>query len=422
MPAGITSGLETLSSVPGQVAVLSAVNMAARVHPGLVLALPEAPLLVTSPAGGSTVMEACSRLAVAARPEIRITISDHIPTDIPSMGIGIDAGQASIYAGGHRWTGSTEPYPVALTAHPSSLLGAGIAVTHAAAAIFRLAIGRPARMTTSLSLWDLADTATPTGPAALDPIDVGTTWLIGAGAVGSCLAWWLSFAGVMGMWTIIDPDIVDITNLNRALGLFAWDAGLKGAVPAQKAEAAARLIPGAEPFSDWLTAWFELDRPAPDVFIPVANDQGVRPATATYGHPAVLHATTSPNWSAELHRHLLEADDCIACRIPENAPRFACASDSDDESGPRKPNDAALPFLSAASGLLLVSGLVQLQLGRWTSHPRNHWRLFFDESAAAVDASRWVCNQSCSAVPPAPIRRLIHGHTRWAGLDPEHAG
>ena len=71
-----------------------------------------------------------------------------------------------------------------------------------------------------MSLWSLSAAADATGPAALEPLDVGGVWMVGAGAVGSCLAWWLRLVGVTGLWTIIDGDVVDITNLNRGLGLF----------------------------------------------------------------------------------------------------------------------------------------------------------------------------------------------------------
>ena len=294
-----------------------------------------------------------------------------------------------------------------------------MSVSLACGSIFRMAIGLPAVAERSASLWTLSAADHATGPSECGPLDIGSTWMIGAGAVGSALAWWLQYIDVIGPWTIIDGDLVDETNLNRSLGYFATDAGLAGQSPAYKAVASAALIANAEPFPGWWNDYVESDPAAPDVLLPIANEYEVRPAIAAYGHPAVLHATTSPSWSAELHRHLIALDDCIACRLPEDAPRFQCATGPTGTPDDQAANhDAALPFLSGAAGLLLLCGLIQLGTGAWAEHATNHWRWWFDDSARAVSASRWRCQTSCSATPPPPVRGAAHGHARWRHLDP----
>jgi hypothetical protein len=412
-PAGITSGAATASTIAGQIAVLTAANILARAHPQIILALPDTPLLIPCPAGGATLAEACQRLARAADPDIAVSTAADLSTGIAGIGIGHDAGPATIYAGGARWTAHTSNTPQPITAEPSSALGAGLAVTLAAGYLFRAAIGLPAVPDRRISLWSLAPASQPTGPAELGPVAVGSTWLVGAGAVGSCLAWWLQFTGVDGAWTVIDGDKADDTNLNRSLGLFAADAGLGGHEAAMKAAAASALIPGAVPYPHWWDDWAAADPAPPDVLIPAANEYGVRPAVAAYGHPATIHGTTSRDWTAELHRHLPGLDGCIACRLPEDAPVFACATAAAPSAGPDPGRDAALPFLSAAAGILLLSGLLQLQYGHWTVHDRNHWRVWFDEAPRPVQSSRWPCSQACTATPSAAVRRTIHQATRW---------
>lgn len=413
--AGITSGPETVSSAAGQAAILSAVNMLARVHPGVVLAFPDAPLVVPCPLGGASVVEASTRLAQAANPDVEVSLSRTFPPDVPGMGIGRDAGRASIYVGSSRWTARTGGEALEITSEPSSLLGLGLAVTLAAGFIFRVAVGRHAKAHRAISLWSLGMRHEPDGPGELEPLDVGKVWLVGAGAVGSSLAWWLSFVGVAGDWTVIDGDVADETNLNRSLNLFAGDAGLNGAQARPKAEVVAAQIPGAVPSVGWWDEWVTADPPSPDVLIPVANDRGVRAEVAAYGHPAVIHATTSRNWTAELHRHLVNRDGCIACRLPEATPSFGCATvpgQSDHDSG----RDAALPFLSGAAGLLLLAGLLQLQHGQWERHERNQWRLWYDDALSDLTSSRWPCNAACSATPSTGVRKVIHGRTRWQHL------
>jgi len=419
-PVAITSGTVTTSTLPGQVAILTAVNILARSHPEIALAVPDQPLRAPCPVGGSTLVETCRRLAQAANPDVMITVTDAVPAGIQTLGIGADAGPALIYAGGARWTGRTAYEPVAITDEASSMLGVGLAVAFATGFLFRTALGWSVVGERAVSLWTLTETTGPTGPADCGPVDLGTVWLVGAGAVGSCLAWWLSFTGVTGIWQIIDGDIAEDTNLNRSLGLFAAHVGLTGIEPVGKASAAAYLINGAVPQPVWWDEWVGADRPSPDVLIPVANERGVRPAVATFGHPATIHATTSPNWTAELHRHLPSQDGCIGCRLPEVAPAFKCATGSAEVSNAEPRNDAALPFLSAAAGLLLLAGLIQIQYGGWTAHTGNHWTLFFNQSPRAIRASRWTCEQNCTATPPPNVRSAVHGGTRWYDLDPEH--
>jgi hypothetical protein len=420
VPAGVTTGVETAQTIAGQVAVLTAVNILARTHPGLVLAVPAVPVLVPSPTGGATLVEACEQLALAANPDLHVTLNDQLPSATLGVGIGPDAGAAPIYAGGSGWTALTGTRPQAIGAASSSLLGVGMAVTLATGWIFRRALQLPAAVDRAFSLWDLVEATAPTGPNDLTPVDVGSAWLVGAGAVGSCLAWWLHFVGVEGPWTIIDGDLADVTNLNRSLGLFARDGGWEGSPPVFKAEAAAALITDATPYPHWWDDWVNTNPASPDMVLAVANDFGVRAKVAAYGHPATMNATTSRNWSAELHRHLIGTDGCISCRHREGGvAKLICATAPMPEQKAETGRDAALPFLSAASGLMLAAGVIQLQHRRWANHDRNHWSVWFD--AAAASASRHSCEISCSGTPSAAARRAIHGTTRWAPLDPSAA-
>lgn len=415
--AGVTTGIQTAGTPVGQAAVLTAVNMLSRAHPQLMLSVPDAPLLVPTPTGGVTLVDACHRLAAGGNPEIEIILTDGFPSETLSLGIGVDSPTASIYAGGLRWTARTGSTRQPIASAPSSLLGLGLAVGFGCGWIFRSSLGLPAVRERSVSLWTLASNARATGPAGCGPLDVGSVWIVGAGAVGSAVAWWLHQIGVTGEWTIIDGDLADDTNLNRSLGLFAADAGLLGSPAIAKAEAAATLIPGAHPHVGWWDEWVQSDSSAPDVLIPTANDRGVRPAIAAYGHPAVLHATTSRAWTAELHRHVPVNDGCIACRLPGDEPMFGCATGRvDGACGADPGRDAALPFLSGSAGLMLVSGLLQLQHAQWIGHRRNHWRIWFDQASAGLTGSRWICDRGCVSVPSPGVRQALHGHTRWAAL------
>lgn len=429
VPAGVTSGPATAATPAGQVAILTAVNMLVRAHPEVFVAVSDETMVVSSPCGGSSLQAACRNVAAAANSECRLVIVEELPPAMLSMGIGDDSNAAWIYADARGWTAITCETPVDRTLDAPSLLALGMAVTLAAGIIFRAAVDRPYNANRGVSLWSLEETSRATGPSTCGPVDVGTVWLVGAGAVGSCLAWWLHFVGVVGQWTIVDGDVAKTSNLNRSLGLFEIDLGSDDRKPTSKATAAAELISAANAFPGWWDDWMERNPTSPDLLIPVANDFGVRAKVAAYGHPAVMHATTSPNWTAELHRQLVGIDCCLACRFPEDAPRFECATDTiepdgladdvlgevgeDDES--RK--DAALPFLSAGAAALLAAGLLQLQSGQWRCHSANHWRFFYDDSARDFQAVSWKCDSGCAVTAPLTIRRRMHDGTRWFSLD-----
>lgn len=421
--AAVVAGRGTAETRSGQIAIVSAANMLARVHPALTVCVPDVPLIVPAPYPGGSLAEACTTLARAANPEIAADESAAVSASLLSVGIGPDAPTATVYAGAKRWTALTGTGPQPLTHDSSSLLGLAMSVSLACSTIFRLAIDLTSAPTRALSLWSLRATSDATGPPNVGPLDIGSAWMIGAGAVGSGLAWWLRFLGVTGPWTIIDGDYVDETNLNRSLGYFAPHVGVTGHGSVAKATATASLISGAIPFVGWWSDFIESDPAPPDVLLPVANEYEIRPAVAAYGHPAVVHASTSPSWTAELHRHLIPTDDCVACRLPEAVPRFQCATAPAQRpsGGSDGSDDAALPFLSGAAGVLLAAALFQLQEGNWSSHTANHWRCWFDEAVRPISSSRWQCRDTCSATPPPPVRSAIHGRTRWAALDQESA-
>jgi hypothetical protein len=363
----------------------------------------------------ASLREACSRLASAVDPARIVEVTDVVPEGMDCMGIGDDAPRGTVFVGADRWTAFVGVEPVVITTDNSSVLGACMAVVLAHGCLYRRALGLPSAVPWSMSLWTLGETTERTGPSELDVVDVGTVWLVGAGAVGSCLAWWLSLIGVVGVWHVIDDDHIKQLNLDRSLTSFDADANEDPAAFTYKSEAVAQLLPGAVAHRMRWDAFRGLDLPLPDVIIPVANEDSVRAKISQLGHPAVIHATTGREWTAELHRHLPDKDGCLSCRLPPGTPIFACAEGEVPSQAPGIRNDASLPFLSAAAGLLLLTGLLQLQSGEWERHDRNHWRAHFDEPSLRF--SRWSCSQDCATWSLPAVRARNFERTRWFALD-----
>lgn len=405
-PIGISCG-DAVATPGGQIAILAAANATVRNHPIVYVVADDHELLT---AASGTVHAALEHIGHATNSS-RIEFVEQIPAGVVTIGVGTGV-HADVFIRADRFTGGIDAAPSPIGADRSTIIGAGLAAMFAANFVFRRAIGYPIDPQRCASLWTLEDQLHSTGPADLPVVDVGTVWMIGAGGVAASAAWWIQQIGHAGPWTIIDHDRVEITNLNRCLGFFYPDTGLEHGDPNFKADLASRLI-GAVPFNGTWNEWVATDRPSPDVLIPAANDFGVRADVASYSHPIALTGTTSPNWTAELHRYRAGHDGCTNCRHPVgDAPTLACSTvEVPTDRGER--NDAALSFLSGTAGLLTAAGLVLLQHNNFAS-PRNHWQVAFESSVRRiVTPSRHQCEAACARTLTPPVRTRVHGDTRW---------
>jgi hypothetical protein len=380
-PVSVVVGADAAAARPGQAGVLALANMLARVHRDLRFAVPPVPRtargLVPAPDLAGSIRET----VLAINPHIAVTVSNS-PQAAPgavTAGIGADVPAGlDIYAGWTGGRGEISGRPLHADDGEPALTGAATAVNLLAAAVFRASHGSPMRSTQVNVAEAQAGEGSGTDSAA-GPIDVGSVLVVGGGAVAQALLYWAREIGVTGNWTVIDGDLCKLHNTSRCMGMTAADAGWPGGIPGgrerHKAVVAAALT-GAACYSGWYDAWAEEEKSRPDLVLPLANERSVRALIAGRGEPLLLHAATSPNWSAQLHRHLPGADDCPACRLPEEAtPVMACSA------GPSRPeaatsSDAALPFVSSMAGLMLATSLLRLDPpGPFLSTANNHWQL-----------------------------------------------
>jgi hypothetical protein len=347
-PVRVVVGRATASSPAGQAMVLALVNMLARIHRHLQLEIPPVNLLRPTIVPANCLDEAAAAAARTVNPYIR---RDGAQASPQAIGLGEAPPGLPWYAGAEGQIAIIDRQPVHVQPAGSLSLGTALSACLAAATVLRQVLGhdqRPVR----LSAWNFRDgnVAAP-GPDLLGPIDVGDVLLVGAGGVGSCLAYWLREFGVLGNWHVLDGDKAILHNTNRCLGLLPRDAGWLDGSPRDKAVAAAELF-GAVPHPFWYEQ-FDHDAFKPDLILPLANERNIRHAVACRGEPVILHATTSRTWEAQLRRHLPGLDDCITCRMPDpkTQVQLSCATVSLETAGTSS-TDAALPFLSATAALL----------------------------------------------------------------------
>jgi hypothetical protein len=153
-----------------------------------------------------------------------------------------------------------------------------------------------------------------------------------------------------------------------------------------------------------------------DVWLPLANDFGVRFSMQNNVPPLMIHASTGANWGINHGRHVPGRDDCLADRFPREASAqdLACATGQVITS--EGAIDAALPFSSLFAGLLITADLVRAQLPDYPQVPNF---AFFDWYGAFERIQAWdriprpgcICAQQTRAT-----NEQFNGKTRYWSL------
>jgi hypothetical protein len=414
-PVFLVVGPDAAASQPGQTAVLATVNMLARVHRQLHLIIPAAPVLARGLIQAADLPSSAIGTVAAINPFTIITLSGTLAavpgTEAITAAIGKDVPDGlDLYIGWNGGRAEIATHPVPVTDGGDALLGAGTASCLLAASIFRVSHGSPIRGA-QINLVERTEGNQAGTSSVAGPIDVGDVLVVGAGAVAHGLLYWAREFGISGRWTVVDGDVCKLHNTNRCLGMTArhagWPEGLPGGPEELKADIAAAMV-GAQSFPHWYDEWAEQERSRPDVILPLANERAVRALIAGRGEPFLLHATTSPNWSAQLHRHIAGRDDCPACRFPdEKQPSFTCST---GPSQPERPSssDAALPFVSSLAGLQLAAALLQLPgENMLLDDSHNQWQLDLTLPAQAWLSSRHPQGR-CEYVVSSETRARIY--------------
>ena len=420
-PVHVVAGFNCTATQAGQLALLALANQLARVSRRIVFEMSgsDVEVLVTTPFGNGPLGDVLLRTVRAIDPCGEFAIG--LPSSQAHIGIGLgdDVKQGlDWYIGADRSVARLRHEPISVSDQPGTLRGAALASSLGAAAVFRSQLGLRTTERT-LSAWNYAEGASASyGPESLEPVDIGRVLMVGAGAVGAAAAYWLRAFGVNGDgWAVVDGDVVELHNTNRGLVFTARDAGWPNGMKAKKAELIASVIRGATEHKSWYHESSELRNRRFDVVLALANDHEVRAALTHLNSAISFQATTGENWLSQLHRHILGRDGCIWCRTGKlEKASFQC-SDAPVESSDGTRSDAALPFLSAASGLLLVTALQRLAAGDIGDDPANCWSWdFSSEYRMASTPTKRECADGCAFRVSETVRRKLVAGTRWAPL------
>lgn len=401
---------------PGHLLLLSLINQLARAHLKIAIVGDlSSSLLSPSLVRGSSLGDACTQLARAINPHIQFEVFPDPPNTDFCIGLGVGA-RAETRLGYQGWHAHVDGESCPTADDDGSLIGAAFSSVLGASIAFRRSLSLPTALKGTYSLWEYGANRMSPGPVVPSAINVGRVLQVGAGASGAGLDTWLRAFDVGGHWTVVDGDVVDLSNLNRQLMYVASDAGYPTGPVRNKSDLIEERL--GSPFMS-VPIKYTADHPALagefDLVLALANEDGVRSALQSRAVTVLLHATTTPNWTTIAHRHVADVDDCIVCRLPADDPAFRCSTAQIDDDGTS--TDASLPFLAAASGLLLLRDIVALQTGHLLDHPSNFAALSFRDSALHTRRLTWECRSGCRVRMPAQARIARTASARYGALD-----
>lgn len=242
--------------------------------------------------------------------------------------------------------------------------------------LFKRAIGHPTSEWLPQFTWctwknelrhgtsDHGDVASFDAPIIEKSFNVGRVLLAGGGAIGSAMIYIADLGQVVADWTILDQDVVDVTNLNRCPPFTILDAFYN----ADKPGVLTRYLRGTgTSVVPICGTWHEhagwLGEKEFDVWVSLTNEHGAWAEVPFQLPPVVVHGTTTSGWGVSAGRHIPRTEDCTMCRMPRPEAEFRgpCAEGEVLQSVSGQPTRASLPFLSTAAAALAVGELAKLR-------------------------------------------------------------
>ena len=240
----ITFGEEAATSRDGRELLDLSVRLAARLYPSLTFA--------TVPAGDRFADELMA-LANSINPNIEVSKTGDANVGL-SVGLGAPAVDTpTVYAGCNGWlamVGTEGPYSTSDLGNP---FGAGFAACLAAANLFRFVF-----LPDGTTLLD-ADISFPPDAASFPTLATSTLTdslvLVGVGAVGNSAAWALARTPLTGQIYLVDPQVVELSNLQRyVLCARSDEGGIKVDIAGKEFRGALRALPHQGAWASFLEA------------------------------------------------------------------------------------------------------------------------------------------------------------------------
>lgn len=357
----ITAAPAFVATPAGRAAAYVTALLLAKMTKRVVLELPDLPTEPSAPWRGRTLTTACAEDMRLANPFLTLQLGEAGPDDY-RFHLGPDGADWVVH--GDAWSAYVGPAPSPIVGgRTSGELGAAFAAISAVGRAF--AEGFPPALAPRLAdlvSWDSRpepDLPSPRGAIA------GEVWVVGAGSVGSAVAFFLALAGLDARVTLFDADPVKLENLSRSPIFNFRDIGqLKVDVTRRFLKAAGLDATAEDNWLDQSEIWRRRQQGTPDILVSAANERNVRYLIETQLPPVQIYGTTGKNWQSTVLRHVPLRGACSCCVFGADPPAATdCARGETPSPDGGKPVDAALPFLSFAAGLMTVAEIAKVALG-----------------------------------------------------------
>jgi len=307
----------------------------------------------------------------------------------------------------------------AVTGH--NTLGAVTAACLGVAQVFKIAVGLPRTFWFREGVFDLFDlgwTRSSIDHPWPESPNIGKILMVGAGSVGSAAAYCARLAGLAASLSIIDRDVIKIENFNRSpiFGRRTFRLEKAAAVASFLSSSSLRATPVLEWWNEFLQSRSRVSMDF-DIWLPLANERGVRGAMQHNIPPLMIHASTTANWGVNHGRHIPGRDDCLLDRFEERAvvEALTCSSGRVPAPSSEEAVDAALPFASVFAGALIVADLVRAQL---TGYPQVPNFALFDLYSSLEMIQSWDrrARADCSCRGTHSLQSRFNRDSRYYAL------
>jgi hypothetical protein len=288
---------------------LFAADLAARLYPRIALAGPE------------TATKAASARILEINPACEVVLGE-VASDATLSWAGVSDGTTvSVCAQGWNVIVDGEPGPLAPAVPVAALAAGAIGMAELFRIVFADILGARGRRHPQPGTINLVifggdgggDLPVPAGPA-----DIGRVHLAGAGAIGQACAAALAASGVTGTLVVVDPEEVELSNLQRYVLTTDQSVGESKTAIVRKALAGSGLE-----VEEVTTVWGADDRsgPAADVVLVALDTPGDRIAVQAGVPRLVFNAWTQPADLGCSRHERFGVEPCLACLYWPTRPR-----------------------------------------------------------------------------------------------------
>ena len=303
---GISLGPEVASRAEGGFLADLTVRLLARLYPNL---------SITAASEAQEVASGLTALARAINPLITVTDDSRAPVGVV-IGNGDAPFETAVFAGSHGGIAlidADSPQPIGDSPNP---LGAGAAACFAAANIFRLLfLGGSEQLDRDLVYSTyVADRVTLSSQAAQPQLGTGlppATVLVGCGAIGNAAAWALARAPISGQLHIVDPETIELSNLQRYVLAERADVDrVKVDVLSKAFTSGVLAVPHAVSWADFVGETGHMWRHALVALDSAADRRAVQASLPEW----IVNAWTQPgDLGVSLHGRFSLTGSCLAC-------------------------------------------------------------------------------------------------------------